>query len=246
MENYVKGRCIIVTGGSSGFGLATARLLLECGARVAITGRDAARLDAAVRKLGGGDALLAVTADATQTADWRRLVAAVLERFGALDVLVNNHGGGIKIAPTEEMDDAAIAAVLDLNLASVIRGCREVLPVMRAAGHGHILNVSSACARHSWPGWGVYTAAKAGLVGYTRCLALEMAPWGGKATCFIPGAARTNFSQAAHLDDSWQAGLPDAHDFARTLVHCLDVPPNSVIEEVSIWGTEQIKMLNPF
>ena len=85
------------------------------------------------------------------------------------------------------------------------------------------------------------------MVGFTRCLHLEMAAWGGKATSFVPGAARTNFCDAAGIANDWLDGYPDGHDFARTLVHCIDVPDNSVIEEVNIWGTKQVKeMLNPY
>jgi NAD(P)-dependent dehydrogenase (short-subunit alcohol dehydrogenase family) len=170
-----------------------------------------------------------------------------MERFKRIDVLVNNHGAGVKVAPTEEMDDDSIWEIININLTSVVKGCREVIPVMKAQGSGHILNVSSGCAHHSWPGWGVYTAAKAGIVGFTRCLHLEMAEWGGKATSFIPGAARTGFCDAAGIDSSWLDGYPGGHEFARTIVHCIDVPENTVVEEVNIWGTRQIHdMLNPF
>lgn len=247
MKHYVDGRSIIITGGSSGFGREAAGILLEMGARVTITARNAERLQAAAAALGGGDRLHAVVADATVTAHWQRLLADVLSRFGAVDVLVNNHGGGIKIAPVEEMDDAAIAAVLDLNIGSVIRGSREAIKVMKPQGRGHIVNVSSACAHHSWANWAVYTAAKAGMVGYTRCLHKEMCAWGGKATTFTPGAARTGFGEAAGIDTAWQEGLPGAYEFARTLVHCIDVPENTVIEEVNIWGTRQVsEMMNPY
>jgi NAD(P)-dependent dehydrogenase (short-subunit alcohol dehydrogenase family) len=246
MDHYVQDRVVIVTGGSSGFGKETAKMLLEMGARVAITGRNRQRLDAAAKELAHSD-LLAVQADAVETADWKRLVTTVVERFGRIDVLVNNHGAGVKIAEVESMDDQAIREVLDVNLASVIKGCREVIPVMKKQGRGHILNVSSGCAHHSWPCWAVYTAAKAGMVGYTRCLHLEMAAWGGKATSFVPGAARTGFCGAAGINADWLDGYPGAADFARTLVHCIDVPDNSFVEEVMIWGTKQVKdMLNPF
>lgn len=246
MEHYVEGKVIIVTGGSSGFGLETARLLLPMGAKVVITGRNAERLEQARAELDHDD-LLAVRADATKTPDWKNLIAATLDRFGCIDVLVNNHGAGLKVAPVEGMEDEDIEAVLDVNLISVIKGCREVARVMKPHGRGQIVNVSSGCAQHSWPGWAVYTAAKAGMMGYTKCLHLEMAEWGGKAGVFVPGAARTNFCQAAGIDDGWLNGYPDSVEFARTLVHCIDIPDNCMMEEVRIWGTRQVKeMLNPF
>jgi NAD(P)-dependent dehydrogenase (short-subunit alcohol dehydrogenase family) len=247
MQNYVGDRVTVLTGGSSGFGLAAARLLLEMGGKVVITGRNLKRLEAAKQDLGSGGDLLAIQADAVQTADWKKVVQQTIGRFGRLDVLVNNHGAGVKIAEIEQMADDDIQTVLDINLISVMKGCREVIPAMKAQGNGHIVNVSSGCAYHGWPKWGVYTAAKAGMVVFTRCLHLEMADWGGKATSFIPGAARTNFCPAANIDDGWLEGYPSAEDFARSLVHCIDVPPGTVIEEVNVWGTKQIKdMLNPF
>lgn len=247
MEHYVADKVVVITGGSSGFGLEAARLLLEMGSRVVITGRSGERLEAAATDLGGGDALLAIPADACAVGDWEAVVAGTLARFGRLDVLVLNHGAGVELAATEELTDELIATVLDINLASVFKGARAVLPTMKKQGAGHIVTVSSACAYHSWPTWGVYTAAKAGLVAYTRCLHVEMAEWGGKASSFIPGAARTNFCAAAHIDTSWQEGYPGAAEFARTLVHCIDVPENCFIEEVNIWGTAQVPaMVNPF
>jgi gluconate 5-dehydrogenase/3-oxoacyl-[acyl-carrier protein] reductase len=246
MQHYIEDKVVIVTGGSSGFGFETARLLLEMGARVAITGRDEQRLRRAETELAS-DLLLAVRADAVVTDDWRRLVKAATERFGPIDVLVNNHGAGVKVAEVENLEDDDIRKILDINLASVIKGCREVVRAMKPRGAGHIVNVSSACAHHSWACWGTYTAAKAGMVAFTRCLHLEMAEWGGKATSFVPGAAKTKFCDAAGIADDWIDGYPDAVDFARTLVHCIDVPDNCVIEEVNIWGTKQIpEMVNPY
>ena len=246
MRHYVEDKVVMITGGSSGFGLEAARILLELKARVVITGRDRERLDRAEQELAHEE-LLAVQADAVRTEDWKESIDRTLERFGRIDVLVNNHGAGVRIAEVEAMTDEDVQAILDVNLTSVIKGCREVVRVMRPQGSGHIVNVSSACAHHSWPSWAIYTAAKAGMVGFTRCLHLEMAEWGGKATSFVPGAARTGFCDAAGIDDAWLDGYPDAHDFARTLVHCIDVPEGSFVEEVNIWGTKQVKeVLNPF
>jgi NAD(P)-dependent dehydrogenase (short-subunit alcohol dehydrogenase family) len=215
-------------------------------ATIAICGRNSKRLEDARADLASED-LLAVRADATRVSDWQKLIQATLDQFGRIDVLVNNHGAGVKLAAVEELEDADIQTILDINLTSVIKGCREVIKVMKPRGSGHIVNVSSGCAHYSWPQWATYTAAKAGLVGFTRCLHKEMAEWGGKATSFVPGAARTGFCDAAGIDSDWLEGFPDAFEFARTLVHCIDVPDNCVIDEAIIWGTKQVKdMLNPY
>ena len=155
-------------------------------------------------------------------------------------VIANEMGAGIKITEVENMEDDDIHTVLDVNLASVIKGCREAVRVMKTQASGHIVNVSSGCAYHSWPSWAVYTAAKDGMIGFTRCLHVEMAKWGGKATTFVPGAARTGFCQAAGIADDWMEGFPDARDFARSLVHAIDVPEHCFVEEVNVWGTKQV------
>ena len=246
MKNYVEGKVVIITGGSSGFGLETARLLLELGASVVITGRNVERLHKAQADLAS-DRLLAIQADATVSIDWRRVIETTVEQFKRIDVLINNHGAVIQVDTIENMTDETIQEVCDLNLAAVIKGCREVIPVMKQQGSGHIINVSSVCALRGWALWGPYTAAKAGMVGFTRVLHREMCEWGGKATNFIPGAAKTGFCEAAGIDADWMEGYPSPEDFARTLVHCVDVPDGCIIEEVRVWGTKQVKeMLNPY
>ena len=145
MQHYVSDKVIIVTGGSSGFGLEAARILLEMGAKLVISGRDPQRLARAAQDLDSKE-LLPVQADAVNTADWKKLLQATLDRFGQVDVLINNHGAGVKIAPVETLEDSEIQTILDINLASVIKGCRETIQVMKPRGCGHIVNVSSGCA----------------------------------------------------------------------------------------------------
>lgn len=247
MKHYIEGKTIIVTGGSSGFGLETSRLLLEMGSKIVITGRNARRLENAREYLSCGNNLLAVQADACVTKDWDKIITKTLEAFGTIDVLVNNHGAGVQIDPLETLDDQTIDEILDINLASVIKGSKRVLKVMKPNERGHIVNVSSVCARYGWSNFSVYSAAKGGLVAFTKCLHLEMAQWGGKASLFVPGAAKTNFCKAASLDDSFiNDNFPSATDFARTIVHTIDVPDNCVVQDVTIWGTEQLKEINPF
>ena len=145
MKHYVEGKVIIITGGSSGFGLEAARILLEMGARVVISGRDPQRLENARRDLAS-DSLLAVRGDAVRSDDWRTLIQATRDRFGGVDVLVNNHGAGVKITEVENLSDEEIHTILDINLTSVILGCRAAVQVMKPRGSGHIVNVSSGCA----------------------------------------------------------------------------------------------------
>lgn len=243
MQDNLKDKSIIVTGGSSGIGLALAKRLLQREARVTIAARDASRLEEAARDLDANERLLTVPFDATSPESWASLAEAVVKRFGAIDVLVANHGAGIRIAPVDEQSAETIEQAISVNLTSVIHGCRTMVPLMRDQGHGHIVTVGSACSYHSWPQWSVYTAAKAGLVAFTKCLHLEMVEWGGKATFFAPGAARTNFQENAGVGRDF-AGFPDGDDMAQVLLNAIDVPPHVFVENVSAWGTAQI--VNPF
>ncbi|MBT3277832.1 MAG: SDR family oxidoreductase [Phycisphaerales bacterium] len=246
MKHYIDGKVVVITGGSSGFGKAAAGMLLECGAKVVIAARRESILQEALGDLDGGENCIAISADATSSDDWNRLINETVSTFGRIDVLVNCHGHGGTIAPLDTQSDDDIRNTLDINLTGVLLGCREAIRAMKPNGRGHIINVSSACADHAWANWSVYTAAKAGLVTFTRCLHLEMAEWGGKATMFTPGAARTKFCENCGVDFEMPDEFPGSEEFARTLVHCIDVPANTVIEEVKVWGTAQLKEIGQF
>ncbi len=242
MKHYVENKVIIVTGGSSGFGRESARLLLEMGAKVVIIGRNQERLDRAQGELSS-DRLLAVRADAVSSADWHALIQATLDRFARLDVLVNNHGAGVKIAPVDDMEDEAIQAVIETNLISVIKGCREAVKVMKPRGSGQIVNVSSGCP-----------PLLAGMGRLHRCQGgtgrLHPLPAQGNGRVGRPGNQlhpRRRAPTSARPPESPMTGSMDfrPEDFARTLVHCIDVPDNCVIDEAIIWEPQSRNALVP-
>lgn len=139
----------LVTGGAKGYGAGIAQRLREAGACVWITGRDEAALQATAARLG----VDWLKADVTSPADWDCVVKTVLDATGRFDLLVNNAGGGVRISPVAEQTDESIAASVALNLLGPLYGLRRVAPVMQAQGSGTIINISSVCARHAWPGW---------------------------------------------------------------------------------------------
>ena len=101
------------------------------------------------------------------------------------------------MAPIEEMDDEINRRIIDLNLTSTIMSCRTFTPQFKQQGYGKIINVSSACDRRSWPGWSVYSAAKAGVNAFTNCLYTELRPHGIAVTLLVPGGSNTGFQAAA-------------------------------------------------
>ena len=180
----------LITGSSSGLGRALAEKVLEHGYRAVVT----ARRPASVRDLVEhyGDRAMAVGLDVTQSAQVSASVKAAHERFGRIDVLVNNAGYGY-IGAIEEGEDAEIRAQFDTNVHGVIALMQAVLPGMRHRGKGHIVNVSSIGGLTTFPNVGYYHASKYALEGLSETLAKEMAPFGIGVTVVEPGAFRTDF-----------------------------------------------------
>ncbi len=229
----------LVTGGSRGFGGGIAQRLVESGSEVFITGRNADVLNATANQVGA----VPIVADATSPEDWRRVVGQIMETRGRLDVLVNNAGAGVSIAPLAEQTPEEILESISINLTSAILGCRAVARIMESRRSGTIINVASVCARVAWPGWSVYSAAKAGLVQFGKCLYAELRPSGVRVTTLIPSWGATNFAHAAE-------GV-EPHD-AETLRQCIQpeelgdvvvslcqLPRHLSVQDITIWPTVQ-------
>jgi NAD(P)-dependent dehydrogenase (short-subunit alcohol dehydrogenase family) len=242
MIDSLQGKSALVTGGAKGYGLGIAQSLARAGARVWITGRDEAALDAAGKCPG----LTALRADATSAADWDRVVAAVTQAAGRIDILVNNAGGAVKIASTEEQTDAAIDAAIALNLNSVIYGCRRVAPLMRKQGSGIIVNIGSVAGHHAWPTWGVYGAAKAGLNHFSKSLYLELRPHGVRVTTITPSWGATTFTDAAGLgprDVETLAKCIKPEEIGQIVADVCALPAHLCIQETILWP--MVQEVNP-
>jgi len=187
----LSGQVIIVTGASRGIGAASAEALARAGAAVMLAARDQERLAGVARRIAetGGRAEAAVC----DVADWNSVQAVVAEtkrRVGAVTALVNNAGVVEPIAGLEQADPAAWARNVEINLIGAFHAIRAVLPEMRAAGRGTIINVSSGAALRPLEGWSAYCAAKAGLAMLTQAVALEAVP-GLRVFGFQPGTTDT-------------------------------------------------------
>jgi NAD(P)-dependent dehydrogenase (short-subunit alcohol dehydrogenase family) len=189
------GKVALVTGGGSGIGRASARALAREGASVVVAGRDAAALAGTV-KLIEADAgtAAAATADVTAPDQVRQLVAAVTDRYGALDVAVNNAGVLGRPTPLADLDDASWHTVVDTNLTGVYLCLKHEIAAMRGRG-GTIVNIASNIGAHGrWPGLGAYAAAKAGVSALTRNAALEYIGEGIRINAVSPGPTDTTMS----------------------------------------------------
>lgn len=227
----LKGKNAIVTGGGSGYGLGIAKALAKAGANVWITGRNADKLAAAAREAGA----TAFVADAAAPADWDRLFAAV----GTVDVLVNNAGFGGAIKPVVEQDDAMIASVIATNLTGVIYGCSRAAKIMSARKSGSIINISSVCALYAWPGWSVYTAAKAGLAKFSHGLYTELRPFGVRVTCLTPSWGQTGFNVAANIsgaseDPELASQCTNPDDLGKIVLNVLETPDYLAVPDITV------------
>jgi 3-oxoacyl-[acyl-carrier protein] reductase len=187
-------RTAIVTGGSRGIGLAIARALAGDGAAVVVSGRDAARLDAAVKDLeAAGATALGVAADAGRREDADRLVDAARGRFGRIDILVNN-AGITRDQLLVRMKDEDWDQVMDTNLRGVFLMTRAVAKPMMRQRAGRIINVSSTAGAMGNPGQANYSAAKAGVIGLTKAAARELAHWNVLVNAVAPGLVDTDMA----------------------------------------------------
>ena len=186
MNQRLKGKLAVITGGTSGIGLATAQLFLEEGARVVVTGSRASSVEASRAVLG--DAVRSVVSDTTDAAEVESLFDGVQRELGAIDVLFLN-AGLLGVGSLAEMDEAGFDDVVRVDLKGPWLALRAALPRL-APGASVIVNTSIANAK-GWPGLGAYGAAKAGLTSLVRTATAELAPRGIRVNAISPGPTDT-------------------------------------------------------
>ncbi len=209
----------LITGCSTGLGRSIAEAVLKAGHQAVVTARDAGSVQDIVS--GFTDTAMAAALDVTDKEQIQKTVAAAQERFGAIDVLVNNAGYGYRAA-VEEGDDGEVDALFATNVFGTVSMIKAVLPDMRARRSGTILNVSSIAGRLAAPGSGYYSASKFAVEGMSDALRKEVAPLGIRVTIVEPGAFRTDFAgrslqQArARIDDYADTAGPRRKENDRT------------------------------
>ena len=181
----------LITGSSRGLGRALAEAVLAEGHMLVATARTPAQLAPLTERYR--DRVRAIALDVTDMGSARAAVQAAVDTFGRLDVLVNNAGYG-DIASIEDVSDADFRAQIETNLFGVVNLTKSVLPVMRAQGSGHIIQISSIGGRRGTPGLSAYQTAKWGVEGFSEVLAKEVGPLGIKVTIIEPGGFRTDWS----------------------------------------------------
>jgi short-subunit dehydrogenase len=186
-----KNKAVLITGGSSGLGLAIAKAFCRAGARVAIAARSTDKLEAAateLRKLGGE--VLAVTADIQRQADVESMVARTIEAFGGLDVLVNNAGSSARGSVIDTSAEE-FAALMDLNFTALVRCTRAAMPQLLRS-HGSLVNIGSLAGKTAARYMGAYSATKFAVSAYSAQLRLELGPQGLHVLLVSPGPIARN------------------------------------------------------
>ena len=206
-QPQLDGRVAIVTGGSRGIGLALTRGLVERGARVVASGRTQRDLDAVSQQFGA--AVATVRGDVADRTLGETLVRTATERFGGLDVLVNNAGLGV-FAPVAEMAVDDWDRLIATNLTGVFLCTRAAIPALRQRGGGWVINISSLAGRNSFAGGAAYCASKAGLNAFAESLMLEVRNDDIRVSTVMPGSVQTAFSPGGDAPEhDWKLAPED-------------------------------------
>lgn len=200
MTGVLDGRVAVVTGASRGIGRSIALALAEAGADVALAGRDVARLDAVAGQIrDSGRSALAVPTDVTDRARVDALVARTVDELGGLDIVVNN-SGVVSSLPLLEVSDEEWDRVLDTNLRGVFLVTRAAGRHLVEQGSGEVVNIASNFAFKGVAGHAAYCASKAGVVAFTRAMAVEWARYGVQVNALAPGYVETDLNADVRAD----------------------------------------------
>jgi short-subunit dehydrogenase len=228
----LRGSVVVVTGASSGIGRATALAFARRGARLVLAARRVDRLQAVADEIAlAGSEALAVPCDVGRPSDIDELVRVTMERFGRIDVLVNNAGFGFS-GTIEDTPDEVMRELLDVNYLGAFRLTRAVLPLMRKQRSGHIVNVSSVVGKISFPFHGAYSASKFAMCAMTEALRGELSGSGVTATVVLPASTTTEFFDAQQRIGEHSAApagpQQTAERVARAIVRSVNHPTPEV------------------
>ncbi len=226
---------ILLTGGSSGIGKATARLLIESGANVAITGRDQAKLEKVAKEIGA----FPITADVADQTDIASTYTHFLGRFGGLDCLINNAGIG-EFPLIEEVTLEAFQRVYSVNVFGAALMTQRAAELFKQQNYGHIINIASTAALKGFARGSVYSSSKFALRGMTECWQQELRRHNVRVILVNPSEVTTAFNQDGRTERPEEAKKLRSEEIAHVIKSVLELDDRGFIPEVTVWAT------NPF
>ncbi len=246
MSNNIKGKVVVITGASSGLGEATARLLSAEGATVVLGARRVERLKSLADELtANGGKALAVATDVTHCDQVKRLVDAAVQKFGRIDVMINN-AGLMPHSPLERLKIDDWDRTIDVNIKGVLYGIAAALPYMKQQKAGHIINVSSVAGHKVTPNGAVYCATKHAVRALSEGLRTEVKPYNIRTTIISPGAVATELPDSVTEPDIAErmhkfykdVAIP-ADSFARAVAFAMSQPDDVDVNEILFRPTRQ-------
>jgi NAD(P)-dependent dehydrogenase (short-subunit alcohol dehydrogenase family) len=232
-KDLLTGNIALVTGAGRGIGRSVALRLASCGADVILSARtDKEIKEVAAEIEGGGRRALAVKTDVSAEREVEDLFARIQEEFGQLDILVNNAGIGL-FGPLEDFPVEEFDRVIAVNLKGTFMCCQQAMQMMKPAGRGYIINVSSVVGFKGYPGQSAYTASKHGIMGLTKSLANEAQEEGIRVSAILPGGVDTGLVKNARPDlDSACLLSPD--DVAQAVEYLLSLSDRAAVDQIYI------------
>jgi NADP-dependent 3-hydroxy acid dehydrogenase YdfG len=247
MPGQLRNQVAIVTGASSGIGEATALALAAAGCQVAIAARRLDRLrDLAGRISDQGGQSLVIQADVSDEAQVRQMVQKTQAEYGRVDILVNN-AGVMLLGPIDGADTEDWRRMINLNVLGLMYATHQVLPLMKAQGRGHIVNLSSVAGRFANARTGVYNASKWAVGAFSESLRKEVTPHQIRVTLIEPGLVATELPQHITNPESRERSLNfyqsikilESEDIAAAILYAVTQPPHVNVNEILIRPTEQ-------
>lgn len=226
----------LVTGAGRGIGRSIALALADAGCDVALAARSRPELQSVAAELeAAGRKALVIPTDLTVPQQVKALAELIETEWGGIDVLVHNAGGGTW-APVLKMTEEQFENTIELNLTSVFRLTRLLLPGMVQRGRGHILMIASTSARRGGAGSSAYSAAKFGLNGFAQSLFYETRKSGVRVTTVFPSSVNTELIRGGNTEEQLERMI-QPEDIARAVVTALATHDRATIKEIEVWGT---------
>jgi len=232
----IENSTFLITGGTAGIGKATAKMLLEKGGKVAITGRDKSKLEKVANEIGA----FPIHADAANDEDVNKTYELFLQQFSKLDCLINNAGIGGGWGEITELDMKAFRNVYDVNVFGAAMMGSKAAQIFKKQNYGNIVNIASTAALKGYASGTVYASSKFALRGMTQCWQADLRKYNVRVILVNPSEVTTAFGSSERVEREEVSNKLRSEEIAHTIVSTLGMDNRGFIPEVTVWAT------NPF